>query len=132
MKKLVIFCDKCNKEIEGKPARVGFYDTTRDSEDPDQPLYTPGEDYCVDCVTELIALIDNFKPKPEEKVKKEKKKATPKKKADKGKIWALREAGWTIKDIALDVGCSVGTVHRVLQGERPVPEYAKENAADLE
>ena len=127
MKRLVINCDKCGKEIEDNPARLKFYDTERDSICQRQCLYQPDEDYCDDCVTELIALIDNFRPKkkPEGKVKEAKKKAVPKKrkKTDIGKIWALRDAGWKIKDIAIDAECSPGTVSKVLQGERPVPEY---------
>lgn len=133
MKRLLITCDKCGAEIEGKPARVSFYDTDRESEDVGQALYEPNQDYCDDCVAEMIALIDNFKPKKEEtKVEKEEQKKPRKRKTDVGKIWALHDAGWKMKDIALDAEVAISTVHRVLKQPRPVPEYEKEKAADLE
>ncbi len=129
MKKWVITCDKCGKEIEGHPARMEVHETERDEVFPIKTLYQPDEDYCVDCVTELIALIDNFKPqKPAEgKVEKNTKKQ---KKIDVGKIWALHDAGWKLKEIALDADCSVSTVHNVLKRKRPVPEYEKETVED--
>lgn len=41
-----------------------------------------------------------------------------KKKVDHGRIMALYKAGWTIKNIADDVGCSVQTVYtHISQGE---------------
>lgn len=133
MKRLVISCDKCGKEIAGKPARVTFFSTERESVSYDETLYDPKQDYCTDCVTELIALIDNFKPKKEEtKVEKEEQKKPRKRKTDVGKIWALHDAGWKMKDIALDAEVAISTVHRVLKQPRPVPEYEKEKAADLE
>lgn len=128
MKRMLITCDKCGKEIEGKPARVSFYDTTRDTEDADQALYEPDEDFCVDCVAELIALVDNFKPKEKKTEKKVETKKKPKKTIDRGRVWALYDAGWKTKDIAIDVCCSAPTVRKILSEERPVPEYEQELA----
>ena len=134
MKKWVINCDKCGKEIEGNPARLEFYETERDDVSPIKLLYQPDQDYCVDCVTELIALIDNFKPtNEEEKVEKKAESKKPRKRrVDVGKIWALYDAGWKTKDIAIDVECTPQTVRNILNADRPIPEYEKENAADLE
>ena len=134
MKRLVISCDKCGKEIVGKPARVTFFSTERESVSYDETLYDPKQDYCTDCVTELIALIDNFKPtKEEEKVaKKAEAKKPRKRKVDAGRIWALYDAGWKTKDIAIDAECTPQTVRNILNADRPIPEYKKENAADLE
>lgn len=36
---------------------------------------------------------------------------------DKGKVKALRTAGWTLKDIAEDVGCSTDDVRQILNME---------------
>ena len=60
-------------------------------------------------------------PEPvQEEPKKEEPKAKPKapKKAkpiDKGKIGALRKAGWTIAEIADEMKCSQPTVRKVLE-----------------
>ena len=58
-------------------------------------------------------------PKKEEPKKaepKEKPKTTKKAKPiDKGKIGALRKAGWTIAEIADEMKCNQPTVHKVLE-----------------
>lgn len=56
-------------------------------------------------------------------MKKAPKKAAPKKPAgkrpvDKGKVVALHEAGWTVKNIAGDINASEETVEEVLQDWR--------------
>lgn len=126
MKRMLITCDKCGKEIEGKPARVSFFDTARDTEDADQALYEPDQDFCDDCVAELIALVDNFDPK-QKKVEKKVERKKPKKTIDRGRVWALYDAGWKTKDIAVDACCSAQTVRNILNEERPIPEYVRED-----
>ena len=49
---------------------------------------------------------------------------------DKGKIVALWTAGWKIKDIADDVGCSTQTVYNTLEAKGL--RVVKEATADLE
>jgi hypothetical protein len=44
-----------------------------------------------------------------------KKRRSPRKYVDKGKIIALRKAGWKVKDIAEDVHLSQGKVYEVLR-----------------
>ena len=74
------------------------------------------------------------KKESEESVKKKGKTSsqTKQKKAeiDKGKILALRKAGWTVKDIAEEMGCATGTISAYLwkmkKGEEEQKE--KENA----
>ena len=56
--------------------------------------------------------------KKEEDTDPEQKKTTKKITVDKGKIIALRNAGWKYKDIAEDVGCSEATVYSVLKEAR--------------
>lgn len=52
--------------------------------------------------------IQKTEPEPEPKKRKP---------VDRGRIKALRAAGWEMKDIAEDVGCAYGTVWKVLHDE---------------
>lgn len=45
---------------------------------------------------------------------------------DKGKVLALHKAGWTLKAIADDVGCSIPTVSKILKALEPAKEPEEE------
>ena len=52
--------------------------------------------------------------KPEPVEEKPKPKRGKRSTVDKGKIQALKNAGWTVKQVAEECGCSVGAVYSVL------------------
>lgn len=53
--------------------------------------------------------------KPGASVGPPKKEETPRKPVDKGRIVALANAGWKVKEIAIDAKCSEATVYNVLK-----------------
>jgi DNA-binding NarL/FixJ family response regulator len=48
-------------------------------------------------------------------VKESAKKPTKRKEIDTGKLMALRKAGWSMKDIGIELGCSEGTIFNYLK-----------------
>ncbi len=98
-----------------------------------------GQDYLIRvCSEKKVELIPEVDPKeaipevavgepvpaePEEPVKKKKTKPKMKEREiDKGKIWALRDAKWSIAKIADEMRLPYATVRDVLKGERPEEE----------
>lgn len=65
-------------------------------------------------INALMGTPVQVQPEPETKPKEKPKQTKKKKKLDHGKMKALRDAGWAYQDIADEVGCSVGTAHRIL------------------
>lgn len=47
----------------------------------------------------------------------EKPKGGARKKIDRGKLFALKKAGWSTKDIARELGCTEGTVYDIVSVE---------------
>ena len=138
----VIICDRCRKHLtqvekvgfvhlDWKDVSTGYVDGNKELKD---------WDFCPECMAEIESFV-KMKPKekpeehPEEKPgadpepaaqpaedpepKKQKpKKEKGEKKIDVGRIHALASAGWPVKEIAADVGCSEPTVYKYLkQGE---------------
>ena len=81
LKQIIYVCDKCKRQIK----------------EPNTVL--DDLDLCEGCMKELRQLIKNW-IEPQK----------PEKKLDDGKMKALRDAGWTFKDIAEEVHCSPQTV----------------------
>ena len=60
--------------------------------------------------------------KPGASVGPPKKEEAPRKPVDKGRIVALANAGWKVKDIAVDAKCSEATVYNVLKEAKKTSE----------
>ena len=96
MRKVIYICDKCGEHSESAMFRIEDFDV------------------CDKCFEQLKNMVSKWigntnEPKQTEKVKKEPKKI------DDGKIKALRNAGWTLKAIAEEIGCSQPTVLKHLR-----------------
>ena len=98
----------CNVSLEDV---LSAYEKLRDfvyaepAEEPAEPVPDPEEQ----------------QPDPEPKKRKRNpvgKMGAPKQ-IDRGKVFALRNAGWTAAKIADEMKCSLGTVKRILQEEAP-------------
>lgn len=106
------FCDRCGKEIKEKSA--GYIATNRrDRKNGDLQIQNKFEekDFCVTCMNEIEKFIKTnpeaikMKNEPEEKPE-----TKEKKKVDIGKIMALKNAGWTNKSIAEEMGMTQNAV----------------------
>lgn len=95
MKITMIKCDRCGRIIdEGKQYKLVAPDGSE-------------RDLCEKCSTEIFVSFP-IEEKPKNKRQK---------RVDHGKIHALHEAGWKMRDIAMDVGCSEQTVYTSLKNE---------------
>ena len=103
MRKEIIICDKCGAEINELFWHAGLIN------DGD---YMSEErlDICDLCMNKFL-YPDPVHPDPVEPKPKQTKKRKP---LDHGKMQALRNAGWSYQAIADEVGCSIGTAHRIL------------------
>lgn len=99
----------CNVSLEDV---LSAYEKLRDfvgaepAEEPAEPVPDPEEQQ------------PDPEPKPKRKRNTGGKKGAPKQ-IDRGKVFALRKAGWTAAKIADEMKCSLGTVKRILQEEAP-------------
>lgn len=133
MKELVYKCDICEKTCN-----------------PDQMLHISDRDFekdiCCECLEKLVKqhfkfekIIDSVNEKKPLPSKKKSKKIKEEKKEEKGKIdWgkgqALRDAGWTLKQISEELHCSEQTVanHTVVhEKKKPKPFEWAEGEPDL-
>lgn len=135
MVKMVYYCDKCGREIEGAPATIKFSSS----------ILTSSNDFCEDCYAlaadalqswmdeeeqeedEVLLVseqLDEEEEEPEEEQEEdeeeEEEKPEPLSKArkerreiDRGKIMALTRAGWDARKIADEMGCTQQTVYQV-------------------
>lgn len=124
----VIKCDRCGCEID--PARIGYVSVMERIDDGEPKGKNPFEamDFCPECTEAIVGFITMMQPS-KSPVKKGPKKSggrekgasvTPKepdkkRRVDTGKICALANNNWPVKEIALDVGCSEQTVRQVLK-----------------
>lgn len=112
----IIKCDRCGKTIEKdiKPWAFAICDSNTGEPYPGNPF--SGWDFCQECKDEIL----EFCRKKQTTTKKAlapietPESNKPVKPIDKGKMLALRKAGWNLKDIAEDVGCSISTVSKTL------------------
>lgn len=63
----------------------------------------------------FLECVGAFEPTYEEPEQTEQAPKRKTKRLDRGKIGALREAGWTFQKIAEEMGCNVNTVYRIVQ-----------------
>lgn len=122
MKKTIIICDKCGKEIpEGKATTI-----------------MNEVDICPKCWPKLqTALMDWLKQKTEDVKPKKQPAAEPEKpdppedKVDLGKMQALRNGNWSVKDIAKEMKVSESFVYSHTSPPPKKKAYPNEfNAAD--
>lgn len=130
----VVICDRCGKTIEG--VRIGSISWEWLVGPKEEiPMPNPFEhwDFCEDCMNNIRMVIehkieaepvpDPEEQQPDSEPKKRKRNPGGKmgapKKIDRGKVFALRKAGWTAAKIADEMKCSLGTVKRILQEEAP-------------
>ncbi len=121
----VIRCDRCLREIHpAQVNRIGYVAINwRTIETDDLEDGNPFErcDFCPDCMKEIEEFIRMCPPipvpapDPEQKPAAAADKKKPgKKPLDKGKIGALYDANWTMKDIASEMNCSEERVRQIL------------------
>ena len=93
-------------------------------------------DFCKDCMELIKGYVTNAEPvrmakpkskrgaerKPGASVGPPKKEEAPRKPVDKGRIVALANAGWKVKEIAIDAKCSEATVYNVLKEAKKTSE----------
>ena len=151
MKKIIYTCDRCRKEIKDSPYRI-LVDKLY-VEDPEQEvkgimcpqphLEIRDLDLCKDCTDFLVGLLkkhmrapaainDDFEEAVQEMVATSQSgspaKGGARRKLDRGKIRALRDAGWSVKAIAEEMQCTVRAIYEVLQeigtpaGSKKAPE----------
>ena len=66
--------------------------------------------------------------KKQEQPKKTRNKSTKKLEIDRGRVMELRNNKWSIQDIAVDLGCSVSTISRIIAEEKGIGIDAKTEA----
>ncbi len=111
MKQFTYICDRCGRPIAKDVYRlyVGIVNPETDDSPECYELNEIGDSvYCSKCLSEVDKIIYSATFGPKEETPK--KVTKPKKKIDDGKIQALRDAGWTLKAIADEIGCCEQTV----------------------
>lgn len=110
MKKTVVLCDRCGKEIEGEFLEITAY---------------KGRDFdiCEKCADEFLMPVTHREPASEEK-KPEKKKEDQKPSLpfDSGKAQALRDAGWSVRKVAAEMKVCEQTVYSHTHPAAPRPK----------
>lgn len=137
MRTVKITCNRCGKEITGYPVSLVPVYTERNSqtvlsqdkkekngipEEAPQQRAQGTKDYCEDCTVKILAFANgmvinekfeknfiksNEKPPVSEDKNSNKK---PTKKLDMGKILALKDAGWTNKQIGEEFGTTANVI----------------------
>lgn len=104
----IITCDRCGVTLDKDPSGFVMVDINGKPFGAN-PFYKM--DFCDKCRDEIIAF-GKMKPKkaaaPE--TPEAPKKAPP---LNRGKIFALRKANWSLSEIAKEMNCSVGTVSKI-------------------
>lgn len=132
MKKTIVYCDVCGKQITGQVYKV-FFGVQESAGIVADQCFDDIEkemDFCVNCIGDVAEMVRNCRermtastleleeteePKPVEEPKEKK----PRKKVDAAKVWALYDANWGTADIAFEMMCSTQTVRNILARERP-------------
>ena len=134
MKVTIIRCDKCKEVIEGDPYKLRVMQEDVNGDLDFARTEIDGYDFCENCIAELVDLVGAFvKPElvsdkvpenipvnpvdvviePEDEP--EKAKGGRKSNFDAGKVRALYEAGWAVREIAGEFGVSEQTVYNWLK-----------------
>lgn len=132
MKKITYICDRCGKRIEKNPYRL-LVDRQSDEGPGGREAAPEGcarphpeiedLDFCISCMDSLAGLIrgqiKDHKGDGAETARKadagRAAKKSGRKILDRGRIQALRKAGWTVKAIAEDLQCTDKAVYHALK-----------------
>lgn len=134
MRVTIIRCDKCGEVIEGDPYKLKVMQEEINGDMDYARTELDGYDLCENCIAELIDLVGAFikpeqvsdtvpenipvnpvdviiesEPEPKET------KGGRKNNCDAGKVRALYEAGWAVREIAGEFGVSDQTVYNWLK-----------------
>lgn len=114
MRKITFYCDRCGKLIEQEVHQIGARFLDSEGLEMDHEY---GAELCPACFREIDDMVAFMVKNPTihfdggKQVGEEKPKRIPKKKdLDLGKMAALRNAGWSYRKIADELGCSDVTV----------------------
>lgn len=108
MKEVRILCDRCGEQIKGTVYTIANFG------DDDVLIRTDDDiDVCENCAHEIIQVWRGQISEPKKAEKKP--KAPAKKNIDKGKVKALADAKWPIKEIAAEMGCSENNIYQILR-----------------
>lgn len=110
MEKTVIECDRCKKVIEGRIGYIAY--NFKERKERDLMIDNPYEkyDFCEECMNQIADFINGNETKKKSKGVKESTQKNERKRIDHGKIRALKNAGWTNKDIAQEMGMTTNNV----------------------
>ena len=82
------------------------------------------------CDCEIYEMTEDEEQPAEQKKPQEKPKQAPKKQVDRGRVMALYNGGWKVKDIAEDCGCSEATVYTILKQLKEEGKITRKEATD--
>ena len=121
MKKTIVYCDVCGKQITGQVYKV-FFGVQESAGIVADQCFDDIEkemDFCVLCIGRVLASPPTLEEAEEPKPVEEPKEKKTRKKVDAAKVWALYDANWGTADIAFEMMCSTQTVRNILARERP-------------
>ena len=135
----VVKCDCCGKELVGRIFKFAFEiedefgniisEQEADKEWQELQGNVDDKDYCFECAKAIskMTFSNICEESPELKKEEISNPKPPKKKdLDWGKACALKTAGWTNKDIAYEVHCSVNTINQKIKAK--MKEYQEERS----
>ena len=135
----VVKCDCCGKELVGRIFKFAFEiedefgniisEQEADKEWQELQGNVDDKDYCFECAKSIPKMTFSHTLEESQEVKKEEisnHKPPKKKDLDWGKACALKTAGWTNKDIAYEVHCSVNTINQKIKAK--MKEYQEERS----
>lgn len=82
------------------------------------------------CDCEIYEMTEDEEQAKEQKKPQEKPKQAQKKQVDRGRVMALYNGNWKVKDIAEDCGCSEATVYTILKQLTKEGMITRKEAAD--
>lgn len=115
----IIKCDRCGATLDKglKPWAFAICDSNTGEPYPASPF--KDWDFCLECKDEIIEFVKvkppkKSAPKPIAQIETPEANKAAMRPLDKGKMVALRKAGWSLKEISAEMNCSMGTVSKVL------------------
>ena len=134
----VVKCDCCGKELVGRIFKFAFEiedefgniisEQEADKEWQELQGNVDDKEYCFECAKAIskMTFSQTCEESPEHKEEIQNIKLPNKKVIDWGKACALKTAGWTNKDIAYEVHCSVNTINQKIKAK--MKEYQEERS----
>lgn len=124
------YCDFCEKEIQEMYLnRLVLYQNTLKN------LFRPEEcsfEICKECTEKFlnreivkVAPVQQEEPKKEKVPKEAKGQQASKNSIDHGKVWALRKAGWPVKEICAEMKISDASVYIICKKMKALEEATK-------